>query len=234
MIYIKSKIFSVIIIVLVTVSSIWAQSNERALLLTYIDGKAISGKTLNSVVADLAKLNNIPISLEPETFTKSLGIGNNELQLKNKEKVIQIKNGTLEDVLNQIMSFHPSYEWKFEDGVVQILPKNNKDTVVFELLNTEISEIIIEKRVGVMSAGDFITNTNEVKNKLKSLGITDIHFYNSVEGLKFDKDSSQLFFVIKNKSVKDILNQIVKDSNSKFWTIVRWGNKGEFLTIIVS
>jgi hypothetical protein len=98
----------------------------------------------------------------------------------------------------------------------------------------EISEITIEKRVGIMSVGDFITNTYEVKRKLDSLGITPVQFYNSVESLKIDSNSPQSLFIIKDKSVKDILNQLIGESNLKYWTIIRWGNDGEFISIVVS
>jgi len=234
MIKIKLRTFCVLFIILLTACNMFAQSNERTLLSTYIDGKAISGKTLSSLVSSLAKSNKIPIGLEPENFRKSSGTENSEIRPSKTEETIQIKDGTLENVLNQITAYYSDYDWRTENGVVIISPKKNADIVINDLLNTEIGEIIIEKRVGIMNAGEFIAGSSEIKNKLDSLGITEIHFYDSVESLKFDPDSPQLFFVIKNNSVKSILNQLVRESNSKFWTIVRWGNKGEFLTIVVS
>ena len=210
-----------------------AQQDERNSLLRYVEAKYISMDDLSSTLSDLARFSNVPIGFEPEEFSenKTFKLTNHEM---TEEIGLKLRNGNLENILMQITDFYPNLRWTYENGVVNVSPINKKDSVISEILKVEVNTLLIEKRIGVMSAGEYIAESSEVKSKLKFLGVKDIHFYNSIESTKLDGKSLKQFFVIENKSVKDILNLLIRESNSKFWTMIRWGNKGEFLTIVVS
>jgi hypothetical protein len=82
-----------------------------------------------------------------------------------------------------------------------------------------------------MSVGDAITDIPEIKEKLKTLKITSVHYYgNEISNEEKSKLRNIMYF--KKTKVRHILNKIIKESEFKFWTILIWGQNRNFLTML--
>ena len=100
-------------------SSLSAQSNPPTLVkdasavtITNLQVKEIN---INHVLAKIAYTYNVPISLEVAT---------NEDLLKGKSLKVELKKGTLADVLNNIIRQKPSYIWEASEGGIRVFPKS--------------------------------------------------------------------------------------------------------------
>jgi hypothetical protein len=58
---------------------------------------------------------------------------------------IDIENGRLEEVLNQIVKQMQNYKWEINDGVVNILPIKGRDERFKDLLEIKVNSFIFEK-----------------------------------------------------------------------------------------
>lgn len=112
--------------------------------------------------------------------------------------------------------------------------RKNKIYVLEDILDTKIADILIKRSPGQMDIGNLIFRTPEGKEKLKSLGMHDLHFY---DGRLLDLDAYKNLDPrsrFENVTIRELLNKIVKLNKDKFWLISRWGNKGEFVTVLTS
>ncbi len=198
-----------------------------------VDCGSILGKDgldLVSALSGLASATHVPIGFEPTNFIQKNPTGSET----DHSKVVECGGlTTVEDLLNTIIKMYPEYQWDMHNGLVSFYPRNERDPVIDRLLKTEVDDLVVEKRVGAMSVGEQIAESVKVRNELDSLGVTPIHIYNSLHQVRLDSKSPKLVF-IKGEKVRDILDSIIRQDGPSFWTILRWGDEGEFLTILVS
>ena len=80
---------------------------------------------------------NIPIGLEVSSA--------DDLSI-TKSITIDIKDGTLEDVLQSIMNHNPLYSWEIRDNVVNVFPQEaNRDLLLKQALETKLEKVSIHK-----------------------------------------------------------------------------------------
>lgn len=205
-----------------------AQSDQGLILNKYGEVKTLSSRDLLSTLSFVAHAYDVRISLETplsnNTESKSVA-ANNQAYL--------FEDGTLESVLNQIVRAYPGFTWSLDEGSIRVVPLKERDKYVTELLDTKIERIVIKKRISALGIGGDITNTPEVQAKLKASGVIGIHVFGSVESMGVDTRSPSEILILNNSAVREILDTAVSGTNARFWTVKRWGNTGEFLTIIV-
>lgn len=224
----KKIIWIIVTITSLTGTNVFAQENDEKILKTQIVGAMVNGRDINTTLHNIALKYKLPIGFEPENkYTNSRRYG-------RKKSPVRIVNGNLGQVLDALIEQNPSYEWRVVDGVINVYSSKNKDYVIEDILNTKITNIFIKGLLGKMNVGDVIFNTSEGKEKLKSLGMRDIHFYYANEILNPNISKINSLSHFENVTIREVLNQIIKLNNDKFWVISRWGSKGEFVTVITS
>ena len=219
---ISRNLFFIVTWALLAPSLGWTQETSDRLLSTHISGGTYKDDSNGSLLSDFARENNVPIAVEPLVFDPIRG--------PVPHRVVELKNMSLREAVDRLLVAFPEYRWTLDDGVIIFSPSEGSDPVVSKILDTRINEVRVEKRKGSMSVGDYLFSLDALKKMLQTSGVKDVHFYNSVENMDFDGQSPPIF-VFRGRTVREILNQLVKETTSKYWTITRWGARGEFVTI---
>jgi hypothetical protein len=187
------------------------QNSEDRLLSRQIE-LHLSGVTLMNVLSTLAVIHTVPIGIEYSLADQ------NEPKLS-----IESENNSLKEILDSIIKQEPIYRWEVNDGVINFVPIRDRDPFFERLINTSVSRYDPGKWKIKFQLRDAIGNTPEVKRLLKLNKTTlakyeDYFYYPSIYTRK-DVDVSA-----SNTTVRGILNQIVRISEHKSWSI-GWSNK---------
>lgn len=227
-----------------------AQSPSDQLLQLHVEGEKIKANNISKILSKISSEYKVPIGFEPESKINTQN-AQEKTQPSSADNMSQIllNDGSLKEVLDELVNLYPQYCWEIINGVVNIYPKSNRDSALKEILGTKINSFSYEKIKGIMNLGSLITDTPEVKSVLKSLGLDSIHFLTSdelsrtenggvVTKYQFSKPvekstSSASICQFNNVTVREILNKSVETTSSrKFWTIIMWGESKSFITII--
>lgn len=210
------KYFTVGILILCLVMSINAssgltlQSSER--LLSRQIEIHLKEATLMNVLSTLEVVHRVPIGIEYSLADQ------NEPRL-----VVESKNDSLKEILDSIVKQEPLYSWEVSDGVINFVPVRDRDPFLETLMNTSVSRYDPGKWTIKFQLRNAIGNTPEVKKLLESNNKTlakyeDYVYYPSIYTKKgVDLSAS-------NMTVRGILNQIVRKSEHKGWSI-GWSDK---------
>jgi hypothetical protein len=171
----------------------------------------IESKNINQLLAKIAYKYEVPISLEVAT---------NEDLLKGKNLKVQLKNGTLADVLNEIVKQKPSYTWEANERTVRVFPKTDyRDPLLQTLLEIRIAHFIIRKSTVKLNFREALTCSPELKDLLASYGVRPLN-----EGFShsdFELFGGDFLLDLENMSVRSILDSVVQTSKTKYWFIKR-------------
>jgi hypothetical protein len=226
----KFKLLLLILLFLLSTKIIAAQTENHSILDKHIEWKKVYAENLASLFARIAVTYHISINFEPSKTYLNENT-NAKLQALGKDREFVLKDRILKDVLNKLIELYPEYQWKIEDNIVCIFPRYDNDPIITEILETEVAEFSFQESVGKMSVGDAITDIPEIKEKLKTLKITGVHYYgNEISNEEKSKLRNIMYF--KKTKVRHILNKIIKESEFKFWTILIWGQNRNFLTML--
>jgi len=220
---------------LLAVSSGVAQETNDNSLTLFIEGVKVKGKDIPTVLANIANSYGIPIGLELPFHRSLVGkkVKSNKPERREGGLIIP-KDGTLREVLNELLSLDSKYSWKIEAGVINVAPLLDRDLFITDILDTRVELFEFEERPGVMSVGDSLVKTREVKSKLENHNIQPLQFYYANDLITSSNSNPHLSHRFVRTSVRDVLNWIVKKGTHKFWMVARWGNKNSFVTIITS
>jgi hypothetical protein len=189
-----------------------AKSKDQPLAQMPLKDVRIEAQTIRGLFSDLSLSYRIPVGVE-------MAFDDNDLSTYR----LELKKGTLSELLTKFFTQHDQYAWEIKDGVVRIYPTgNHRDAVVDELLETQIGSLFVEEGSGCSSLEDAIANAAEVKRILKANGVTYRRlnftgFYIPQLGERFRLD-------VSNITVRAILNKVIKESPlAKMWVIKRYG-----------
>jgi hypothetical protein len=193
-------------------SDLTLQQNSQELLLSRKIELHIKDATLMHVLSTLAVVHRVPIGIEYSLADQ------NEPKL-----VVDSKDGSLKDILDLIVKQEPLYRWEVTEGVINFVPVRDRDPFFETLMNTSVSKYDPGKWTIKFQLRDAIGNTPEVKKLLESNKKTlakyeDYLYYPSIYTKKGVDVSAS------NKTVRGILNQIVRISEHKSWSI-GWSDK---------
>lgn len=143
---------------------------------------------------------DVPVGLE-------IARGGDELTLYRME----LNQGTLSDLLTQFVTDHKEYEWKIDNGVVSIFPKENyRDPIVRKLLETKISKFSVLEKTTTMSFGQNLLCNPEIKRILELYGTT--YDTGTLGGFYLQQLGQQYSFDVSNMGLKVILDKVIKES----------------------
>ena len=139
-------------------------------------------------------------------------------------KSFRLPHGTVEDLLDLIVGLMPAYQWAVRGGVINVMPRDNPDSV----LEVRIHRLQLHE-LGGLSLGQPIASLPEIKAWLEKNGVVQSTviagiFHPFEEPLRISVDA-------KDTTLREILNSIVRTGQARVWSVVRYGRKGEFLHI---
>jgi hypothetical protein len=128
------------LLVIVLTASLFAQSELRVvkeeILNLPVTELQIEARNIQLLLSELAYKYSVNISLEV-AFDDDL--------LSGDPLRINVKKGTLADVIENTVAQRPSYTWEFSDGVI-VFPKNDfRDPLLPALLQTKIGRLYFHR-----------------------------------------------------------------------------------------
>lgn len=211
-----------IVFFLLVTSLIWIQTAQGQTSVTELLSRRLEPleTEADSVHLMLAKISNdygIPIGFEAATEGESPLLS------------VVIQNRSLKEVLDEIVRKDPRYEWVIADGVINVRPRSERDPILMRLVETRIKDLDVKKGASLFRARSQIVETPEVQEILRQANMSlpyDIKF--GGEFAKLGRDFSHHF---SNATVREILNQVIRTSDVKYWIVNRGGKDKEFLIL---
>ena len=181
--------------------------------------QAVHVEAVNALVAlsHIAEDYEIPIGVE----AASRG--------KGREIKVDVRDGTLRDVLDAVIKQDPRYEWKEEGGVINFIPRSDRDELSADVLGTTLKQFVVKKGVALLDVKRDIVDQPEVNAKLdRAKVVTRIGGFT---GWDFRKPGPDFTLQMSNVTVREVLNQIIRTSDVKYWVVNRYGDNYEIFLL---
>jgi hypothetical protein len=191
----------------------FGQKSNQELLDIVID-REFNNITLIYVLDSIRQDYKIPIVFE---VADSGYITGNPIDLNTYD--INLKAGKLSEVLDSIIKQRPNYKWEFTDGVVNIVPVKNRSPLIEKLFNTQIKSFSLKSYTFSSDIDRQLEVIPEVAEllKLNNTTVNDIYDISIMRGATYSKIEVNL--TLSNITFKQLLNNIAKKSQTKFWLI---------------
>ena len=174
----------------------------------------IEARNINLLLSKLAYQYSVPISLE---------VAIDDDLVNSKILKINVKKGTLADVLDSIVLQSPSYGWELSGSTIKVLPKQDfRDPLLQTFLETKISHFVIPRRTARLTFKQALTNRSELKELLASNGVrlsSDVFSSYEIESIGPDFSLD-----LENIPVREILDYVIKNSQTRYWFVRRSGD----------
>lgn len=169
---------------------------------------------VESLLAQLALQCDIPIGFERAMNDAAI-----------RERRMNFKQITLDDVLTQVLAEYKQYSWEIRDGVVYVFPKEGyRDPIIERFLNVEIKSFSLGKATLTYDVEAKLLKTRELEEVVDAYGLRTRSGY-TLSGFFFPQLGRNFTLDVSNTTVGTILNRIVKESPvAKFWSISRNSN----------
>ena len=203
------------LLIIICAASSFAQSAsrnlERSVANIAVTDLQIEGKNINKLLAKIAYKYDIPISLEVAT---------NEDLLRSKNLTVQLKKGTLADVLDDIVRQKPSYMWEANERTIKVFPKSDyRDPLLQTLLEIKIAHFVVRRSTPRLNFRETLTRSPELKNLLASYGVRPLN--EGFSHFDFESFGGDFSLDLENISVRSILDSVIQTSRTKYWFIKR-------------
>lgn len=129
---------------------------------------------------------------------------------------------SFKEKLKLITQLNPNYSWKNEDGVVNLAPTQS----VPELLRVKIRSIKLTFDNNLNLVLDTLLKLPEVKEKLKELNLREGIQFGGLQSPPDNRPPTEMLF--KDKTLQEILNEIVKKRGRGVWVYNESHYNGEY------
>jgi len=162
---------------------------------------------LSNLLTRLSLEYDIPLGLEVSS----------DEQLSNRYR-LELSEGTVADLMSQIISQNERYDWLIENGVVNIFPRDKyRDAFLAELLTVRIGSFAVNKNSDCWKLQTDLVNTPEIKVIIDAHGMqTGMNF----SGFYIPQLGRNFSLKVSNITLKALLNQIIRESPlARTWLI---------------
>jgi hypothetical protein len=181
----------------------------------------IRASNIHLMLSRLSAATKIPVGLEVSP--------NDDLML-DREMKLQIHNGTFRTALDSLVKQNPLYTWKIQDGVVNVLPTDpNRDHLIRAVLETKLKRLNIKRGMSRFALRQTVTAMSEVQLVLAE---ENVHPENqSFMSRDFDPLGKNFSLEVSNVSVTEVLNRVIRDSQTNYWVVLRQGERKEHFVL---
>ena len=186
-----------------------------------IDNLELEASNIHMLLSELSDLKKVPIGVE---------ISPQDELLRKRTIRLQIRHGTLADALNSIVKQNPLYTWKIQDEVVNVFPVDTKrDPLLRDVLETKLERFSIplgmtrfdlRQTLGKLPAIHTLLTQHKVVPENQSFMSRDF----VPLGRRYSLD-------VSNVSVAALLNQVVRESQTKYWVVSRYGDRKQYFVL---
>ena len=192
---------------------------------TLVDGPVvevnIQESNIHLVLLKFANQYKLPIGLE---------VAADDDLLKGRNLSVRVKSGTVKDVLDAVASQCHDYTWELKDDVINVFPKRpNRDPLLENILAVRVKAFAIEEGTARIEFTKAVASSHEVSSLLEANGLKVEYEIFS----KYDIGSlGRRFSVnVSDVTVKSLLNQVIKRSETKYWLLNRYGENRQYLLL---
>ena len=186
-----------------------------------IDNLELEASNINLLLSELSDQKKIPIGVE---------ISLHDHLLRKKTIRLQIEHGTLADALNSIVKQNPLYTWKIQDEVVNVFPVERKrDPLLRDLLETKLGKFFIPRGMTRFDLRQTLGKVPEIKTLLTQHKVVPEN--QSFMSRDFVPLGRGYGLEVSNVSVSALLNQVVRDSQTKYWIVSRYGDRKQYFVL---
>lgn len=118
---------------------------------------------------------------------------------------------SLSERLDSLVQAVPSYKWAMRDGVVNLQPRDSKA----RLLDIQIAHFSYNTNSNLDSILNSLKNTPEFLREIDRLNLNDGPYFGGLQSPPLKKAATEIVF--QNKSVRQILNDIVGRRGRGLW-----------------
>ena len=223
----RATIFFVLTLLVVTLTlavPLLVQSLEmsnQGLVDRSIDSLDLKASNIHLMLSSLSAATKIPIGLE---------VSPKDDLLIDRDMKLHIQKGTIRTALDSVVRQNPFYTWKIQNGVVNVLPTEpNRDHLMRAVLETKLERVAILRGMTRFAFRQTITAMSEVSSVLTK---ENVHPENqSFMSRDFHPLGRGFSLEISNVSVSELLNRVIRDSQTKYWIVVRQGERKEFFVL---
>jgi hypothetical protein len=143
---------------------------------------------------------------------------------------IEIKDGTVQEVLDSIVNQNPIYKWEIRDDVINVFPRDrNRDILLKEMLETRLENVSFDKQTTRFMLRQMLCENAAVMKILEMYGVKPAN--ETFTSRDFGKVGRDFSFYASNVSIATVLNRVIRDSPTKYWIIMRFGDKKQYLVL---
>jgi hypothetical protein len=198
-----------------------AGRKDRALATRRIKNVELEGR-LRDVLGRLSLDYDIPLGLE---------ISSDE-QLSNHYRV-ELSEGTIADLMGQIINQNERYDWLIENGVVNIFPRDKyRNALLAELLTVRIGSFTVDKNSDCWALQNDLINIPEIKAVIDAHGMQS--YGADFSGFYIPQLGQNFSLTVSDISMKALLNRIIRESPLARTWIVNMDSSSRILTIRVN
>jgi hypothetical protein len=197
------------------------QTANRASIDDSIDDVDLVASNIHLMLSSLSAASKIPIGLE---------VSPNDDLLIDRHLKLEIKKGTLRTALDSIVKQNPLYTWKIQNGVVNVLPTPpNRDHLIRAVLETKLEKFAIQPGMSRFALRQTVTAMPEVNSVLAR---ENVHPENeSFMSRDFNPLGRSFKLEVSNISVTELLNLVIRDSQTNYWVVVRQGARRQYFVL---
>lgn len=142
----------------------------------------------------------------------------------NKKVTLDIRQGSVRQVLNELITQVDSYKWDISNDIINVLPTYCQNKVA--ALKIDFLELSDKK---LDEVGTAILDAPEVRIGITNMGVS------KTEELKYSgaPRRSLVSIVLSNQTVREGLNEIASKGFASFWSLEMRGEKNEFVRIML-
>ncbi len=175
---------------------------------------------------------DISLALQEASYKYSvpLGIEADVQGLGARRTSVSISQGTVADVFRALVQQAPNYMWIESSGVMNVMPRHNPRSVLditvsrFRVKNATPNAV----HVAIVSLPEVKAWMNENQVAVRDFATTSI-----LTGRDGRTDQPQVSLSVKNMTLRDILNTIVKRRGWHVWVVGRYDDHNQRLSISV-
>lgn len=194
---------------------------DQDLLTITIDNLELEASNIHLLLSELSDQKKIPIGVE---------VSPQDDLSQTKTIRLQIKHGTLADALNSIVKQNPLYTWKIQDQVVNVLPvATSRDPLLRNVLETKLEKFSIHRGMTRFSLRQTLITLPAINMILTQFSVVAEN--QSFMSRDFDPLGRKYSLEAANVSVYALLNRVVRESQTKYWLVQRYGDRKQYFVL---
>ena len=143
---------------------------------------------------------------------------------------VDLTNTPLKDVLDYLVLAEPSYRWKLENGVINVIPAVDRDDLLEKLLSLRIKQFEPPKGLYVFAFRDAILEIPEVHSFLQTNGLEASRTVHMNGGMPQPLDFE---FRVADTELRALLNKLIRDGHRRMWILSRSGERRQLLHLAI-